>query len=313
MDNNYYKMRACFFAHYDQDGIIDDYVVHYIRELKKVCNDIIFASVSNISTEEQKKLDGLVKTFINRKNEGYDFGSWRDGIKSIGFENLSQYTEIVLANDSCYGPVYDIEKMFAKMDQTNDLDAWSITISYQATKHMQSYFLVLRKNVFQQQFFIDFFKNIGHRNHKIDYITEFEVGLSKLIIKNQCKIEAYCKIRVYDLIISSLIFKVKSVFLKNFSCQSKKHFASLGRKNIKQSMIKTISSILYKILHPYVFNPSLDRIKMMIKKYRMPLVKVMLFRDNPYKENLKKVQQCIKQNTNYDFSLIKNHQKRMRK
>ena len=50
-------MRACFFAHYDRDGIIDDYVVHYIKELKKVCNDIIFASVSNVSKEEQKKLD----------------------------------------------------------------------------------------------------------------------------------------------------------------------------------------------------------------------------------------------------------------
>jgi rhamnosyltransferase len=306
-------MRACFFAHYDRDGIIDDYVVHYIKELKKVCNHIIFASVSNVSKEEQKKLDGLVKTFINRDNEGYDFGSWRDGIKSIGFENLSQYTEIVLANDSCYGPIYDIEKMFSTMYQAKDLDAWSIIISYQGTKHMQSYFLVLRQKVFQQQFFVDFFKSVGNRSYKIEYIQQFELGFSKLIIKNQCKIGSYCKIRVYDLIISSLIFKVKSVFLQNFSCDSKKHFASLGKENVKQSMIKKISSILYKILHPYVFNASLDRIKMMIKKYRMPLVKVMLFRDNPYKENLKKAEQCIKQNTNYDFSLIKNHQKRMRK
>lgn len=306
-------MRACFFAHYDRDGIIDDYVVHYIRELKKVCNDIIFASASNVSKDEQEKLDGLIKTFINRENEGYDFGSWRDGIKSIGFENLSQYTEIVLANDSCYGPVYDIEKMFAKMDQTNDLDAWSITTSYQTSTYMQSYFLVLRKNVFQQEFFINFFKNIGDRKDKIDYIIEFELGFSKLIIQNKCKIGAYCEMNIADLFISVLVLKIKSIILLLLNSQYKEWVKSFGDKNKGKTLIQKILSKIKILCNPIATNPSLIMLMMMIKKYRMPLVKVMLFRDNPYRENLKKVEQCIKQNTNYDFSLIENHQKRMRK
>jgi lipopolysaccharide biosynthesis protein len=199
------------------------------------------------------------------------------------------------------------------MDQANDLDAWSITISYQATKYMQSYFLVLRKNVFQEKFFIDFFKNIGDRKDKIDYIIEFELGFSKLIIKNKCKIGAYCRIRVYDLIISNLVLKLKLISLKLFNTQYRNWIKSFGDKNKGKTLIQKISSKIKILCNPIATNPSLIMPIMMIKKYRMPLVKVMLFRDNPHRENLKKVEQCIKQNTNYDFSLIENHQKRTRK
>ena len=203
--------------------------------------------------------------------------------------------------------------MFATMNQENDLDAWSMTISYQTTKHMQSYFLVLRQKVFQQQFFVDFFKKVGDRRCKIDYIEQFELGFSKLIIENKCKIGAYCDINIIDLFTSSLVLKIKSITLRLLNSQYKEWVKSFGDKNKGKTLIQKILSNIKTLCNPIATNPSLIMLMIMIKKYRMPIVKVMLFRDNPYRENLKKVEQCIKKNTNYDFSLIENHQKRMRK
>ena len=36
------------FAHFDKDNLIDDYVVEYLQELKKVAEKIIFVSDCNI-------------------------------------------------------------------------------------------------------------------------------------------------------------------------------------------------------------------------------------------------------------------------
>lgn len=298
------KKRIVFFAHYDKNGIIDDYVVYFIKELKKICQDLIFVSVSNVSEKEQIKLNGLANAFINKKNEGYDFGSWKSGIESIGFENLSKYDEIVLVNDSCYGPIFDIKKVFEKMDKKEDLGVWSITKGESIAKYLQSYLLVLRKNVFEKQFFIDFFATVSHRGTKIEYIKDFEIGLSSLIIENNIKFDSYCNVSFIKTLIQGTILKIKTILLKTFSDRHRKWHDSFGKQ--KRTKIEFIKLLL----NPRVSNPSLIMIPMMIKKYKIPLIKIMLFRDNPYCENVEKTKKYIKKYTNYDFSLIENHLKR---
>ena len=47
--------RLCIFAHYDKDNLIDDYVIYYLRELKKSFNKIIFVSDSDYQKKKQIK------------------------------------------------------------------------------------------------------------------------------------------------------------------------------------------------------------------------------------------------------------------
>ena len=48
--------RLCVFAHYDRDGLIEDYVLYYLQALKEVCYDIIFVSDCDIQATELEKL-----------------------------------------------------------------------------------------------------------------------------------------------------------------------------------------------------------------------------------------------------------------
>ena len=47
--------RLVIFAGYDKDNIIDDYVVYYIKELRKIA-DIIYVSDCNMLESELEKI-----------------------------------------------------------------------------------------------------------------------------------------------------------------------------------------------------------------------------------------------------------------
>ena len=69
--------RAVVFAHYDKDSVIDDYVVYYVENLKKVADIVVFVSCNNLSEEEKQKLE--VNHIISEEHEEYDFGSYKRG------------------------------------------------------------------------------------------------------------------------------------------------------------------------------------------------------------------------------------------
>lgn len=71
--------RYAIFAHYDSDNKIEDYVFYYLKELKTVCDYIIFVSDSNLPQNQTVKLDELVDEKIIGRHGEYDFGSYKRG------------------------------------------------------------------------------------------------------------------------------------------------------------------------------------------------------------------------------------------
>jgi len=180
--------RIAIFAHFDKKNIIDDYVVFAINELKKVCNQIIFVSCCDLPQEELKKLD--CHKIVQRHDE-YDFGSYKRGFLYAQKQNLvNDCDEILFVNDSCYGPFKPLDKIFAKMEKRN-CDFWGLTknksgLTMLKTKakpcycpHIQTYFFVLRKKVFNSECFKNFIISIKKETLKNEVIMKYETGLTK--------------------------------------------------------------------------------------------------------------------------------------
>ena len=91
--------RAVIFAHWDKDLTIDDYVIYYLKELKKVIEKVIFVSANNLPEIETQKLDGIADNIISQEHGEYDFGSYKCGFEILKAEGLSNYEEIIFAND----------------------------------------------------------------------------------------------------------------------------------------------------------------------------------------------------------------------
>src|SRR5690606_16794202 len=67
--------RICLFAAYDPDGLVDDYVVRYVRELSRHA-DVYYLADCAMAPGELDKLAQYVRGAWAERHGTYDFGSW---------------------------------------------------------------------------------------------------------------------------------------------------------------------------------------------------------------------------------------------
>lgn len=223
--------RAAIFAHYDKDNIVDDYVIYYLKALKEVACEIIFVSCNPIVESEKLKLDGIADFIIDEKHDEYDFGSYKRGYLYLK-ERLNDFDELIFANDSCYGPLYPLREVFDKMETEEQCDFWGITKNRFGVEkndekyvvvnspHLQSYFLVFKRNVFLSKVFDEFMQSIKHFDNKNDIIINYEIGLSEKLTQEGFLSCSYIKVlyRFNHVLISFwrlLIEKYKMPFVKS--------------------------------------------------------------------------------------------------
>ena len=211
--------RAVIFAHYDKDGIIKDYILYYLKELKMVADKIVFVSCSDLKNSES--LNGL-----------------------------ADYDELIFANDSCYGPLYPLKNVFSEMENRN-CDFWGITKNNFGYKksighffikrpHIQSYFVVVKKCIFEKDFFVEFMKSITHQENKKLIISNYEIGLTELLLGKGYKYSTL--INAYENINNIAILKWREIIEKHKMPFIKKSLFDL--KNTDATTIENYENIL---------------------------------------------------------------------
>lgn len=197
--------RICLFAGYDSNNIIHDYVIYYLKELSTVA-DVYYMADNEISDDEKEKIAPYVKASYGINHKKYDFGSWQELIKIIGWEALSTYDELILTNDSVFGPLYPMEKLIEKLEQDKQWDMCGITEecsiektskTYIVNNFIQSYFIIMKKNIFTQDYIKQFFKEYSYYPSKADVVLHGEKKLSKILIENDVVIKKVIE-KLYD-------------------------------------------------------------------------------------------------------------------
>lgn len=184
--------RLCVFAHWDRDNIIDDYVIYYLKALKEFCSTIIF--VSDTDGVDVSKLSGIVDYSIVQKHGEYDFGSYKRGF-FYALEKNIEFDELLFVNDSCFGPLFPLKPVFEKMS-SKKCDFWGLSqnrygvhdgnylSNHPVQPHVQSYFMLFKRQVFESLAFKNFISDIKHLDSKNEIITQYEIGLSQMLYKN---------------------------------------------------------------------------------------------------------------------------------
>lgn len=91
-----------------------------LDDLVIVCNGFL----NNDSISKLKKYSN--HDILFRDNIGFDAGAWRDAMLNIGFDKFNDFDEIIFFNDSFFGPFYPFKIIFDKM-QNENVDYWGIT------------------------------------------------------------------------------------------------------------------------------------------------------------------------------------------
>lgn len=182
---------------------ISDYIFFLADSLIELSSNFVLVSNGVLSREDKIKLQERRIDFFERPDDGFDSGAFKDVLENyVTWDVLVSYDELVLVNDSCYGPIYPLEEMFTKMDfEKKDLDYWSITEQKAFKKspyweeevpyHVQPYFIVIRKKMLCSQAFKNFWRELQIPKNYLDAVNNYELKFANYFINEGFKGGAY--------------------------------------------------------------------------------------------------------------------------
>lgn len=177
-------LNLCFFAHYSSSGIVNDYVLYYVQKLKDLGYAVVLCTSTTILAEEKEKLKDQVVGILTQENYGWDFGLWKSALLHLKdtIRNISEIETILIANDSVYGPFFDLSEIFLEMKRGH-FDLWAMSESYEVDRHIQSYFIVFNQKVIRSSFFWNFWEQVRYYFDKQAVIDNYELRLKALFEK----------------------------------------------------------------------------------------------------------------------------------
>lgn len=173
------RRRVAVFASYSGDGTLPPQVQPYLEGLRPLVERIVVVCDNDLAPDQIARLSGLADHVITGRHGEYDFGSYKRGeawARQAGW--LDEADNLILCNDSCFGPVGSFAPMFERMEARH-LDFWGATDSQQFHPHLQSFFVVLSWHVFQSPTFRMFLQGVVKQPNVHEVIMKYEIGLTK--------------------------------------------------------------------------------------------------------------------------------------
>ncbi len=179
--------RLLIYLTYDKQNIIDDYIGYFLNCMRPIAHSI--AVVCNMPYIESgiHNLSDYADHIFYRENKGLDCGGFKDALcQFIGWDRLKQYDELILANDSFYGPFEDIGRIFKEMESKN-LDFWGLMKrgngAYGMTgsdpEHILSFFYVFQSPLIYSVDFQDYWEKIPYYKDYMAVVKQYERKLTK--------------------------------------------------------------------------------------------------------------------------------------
>jgi lipopolysaccharide biosynthesis protein len=282
MDGTTHFSRALIYAHWDRDGIVDPYVIHALREYRAVVDRIVFVSTHCTST--CPALPSLVDEVIVRANEGFDYASWREGLKQL---DIAAYDEILFANSSVYGPLWPIAGCLTTAAARKG-DLWGMTVSREPTVHLQSYFMGMSRRLQTSACGRRLWESVRLVPTKRDAIHAYELRWMSECLANGFDVHAMFDGRRHPHV-------PPREQLANMACWPPwQKRVRRYRRSVRQP----------------VHNPTHLQWKQVLEG-GVPMLKVDLLRDNPVGIDTRRIHDWIRTHTAYPVEIIRNHLDRM--
>lgn len=174
------------FIFFDKSGIVDDYVTILIDSMSKVTEELIIVINGFINNYGLKKFRQFTERIYIRENIGYDGGAYKDVFqKYLEKDELQNWDEIILFNDTFYGPFFSWARIFDRME-SEPVDFWGLSRFLQAkyvdgqefAEHVQGYFLVVRKRMFMSSSWEKFWNKLDYPQTFQEAVKNFEVNFT---------------------------------------------------------------------------------------------------------------------------------------
>lgn len=183
--------RIGIYLTYDKQKIVDGYIGYMLKELK-TCVDflIVICNQSRVIAGMEYLTDYADEVFY-RENIGFDAGGFKDALcRFIGWDKVRQYDELVLVNDSMFGPFRPMKEIFLEMNRKS-VDFWGLTKHGEYNdkegkyidEHIQSFFLVIRSSLLHSHVFEKYWEDMPYYSTLQETIQKYEIRLTHFFSK----------------------------------------------------------------------------------------------------------------------------------
>jgi hypothetical protein len=263
LDPNASSLRYAVYATYDRYGLISDHVVEQVTNLAALGYRVVFVSASPRWPNGQvMKVSDQCWKLVHRYNFGHDFGSYKCGIRQIGY--FADVQSLILMNDSCYGPLFDLSDI-ERRAQSGAVNIFGITDSWQHKYHLQSYFLHLSGRAVRSKAFRRFWATLLPYQSRALTVRQGEVRFSQHMVRTGMTTVALCPYLAVARLAQQLILRRISGGAPGLLPNEKSYLDVLARQ-ISQGV---------------PLNPTHSFWDVVIVEFGCPFIKRDLLRNNP--------------------------------
>ncbi|WP_105177324.1 rhamnan synthesis F family protein [Clostridium cagae] len=195
--------RLAIYFFYDNDGIVDDYILYMLADLNKNISELLIVCNGKLTPESREKLEVYTSKILVRENKGFDVWAYKKGLELYGWDKLEEFDEVILMNFTIMGPLYPFKEMFDEMDK-RDLDFWGITAFHSAPfdpfgtikynylpLHIQSHFITIRNKMISNMEFQKYWDEVPMINRYEEAVGFHEAIFTKTFEDKGYKWDTY--------------------------------------------------------------------------------------------------------------------------
>lgn len=173
--------RLCIFLTYDKDKIIDKYIGYILKELKSCVQHLVVVCNMTEIVSGEENLKKYAEEIFYRENIGFDAGGFKEALCNyIGWDTVLEYDELILVNDSMFGPLRPMRDIFYEMENKK-VDFWGLAKHgakegpHQFSEHIQSFFLVIHSKMLHSSEFRVYWEKLPFYSCFSDVVFQHEV------------------------------------------------------------------------------------------------------------------------------------------
>lgn len=188
--------RLCIYVTYDSENIVDDYISYMLQELRAMVDCLVVVCNYRYIAKGIENVEPYADRIIYRENAGFDAGAYQEILRQVN--RIDEYDEVILSNDTFFGPFEPLNKIFGKME-AESCDFWGLNRRHiPLHDFIASFFLVFRKKaiLLMAEYICSC---IPENMSRDDVLCLFEQGISNELKRNGLCMGSYCDIAAVDM------------------------------------------------------------------------------------------------------------------
>ncbi|MFC8681046.1 rhamnan synthesis F family protein [Microbacterium ureisolvens] len=175
--------RLLIYVVYDTRGDVEGYIPYALRALRSHVAHILVVVNGTLTEQGHAALSPVADEVLERDNSGFDIWGYKTGLDHVG-DAMGDYDEVVLANDTWFGPIKPFAPIFDRMNG-QALHFWGMTDHGRVEPHpftqtgylpyhLQSYWVAVRRQMFLSEPWIEYWRDLPEMKSYSDAVVKHE-------------------------------------------------------------------------------------------------------------------------------------------